>query len=90
LPTAHLFVTQHGRDQLHANWPDLYKPEEEATQPAEELLLLRQGGDYGWPECYAKPKRDLEPVTDRFVLREWSLVIEDDRAAQTQYCSLAR
>jgi glucose/arabinose dehydrogenase/mono/diheme cytochrome c family protein len=49
---GHLFVTQHGRDQLHANWPDLYKPEEEATQPAEELLLLRQGGDYGWPECY--------------------------------------
>jgi glucose/arabinose dehydrogenase/mono/diheme cytochrome c family protein len=47
-----IFVTQHGRDQLHANWPDLYKPEEEATQPAEELLLLKQGGDYGWPKCY--------------------------------------
>jgi glucose/arabinose dehydrogenase/mono/diheme cytochrome c family protein len=50
--TGHIFVTQHGRDQLHANWPDLYKPEEEATLPAEELLLLKQGGDYGWPECY--------------------------------------
>jgi glucose/arabinose dehydrogenase/mono/diheme cytochrome c family protein len=49
---GHVFVTQHGRDQLHANWPALYKPEEEATQPAEELLLLSQGGDYGWPECY--------------------------------------
>jgi mono/diheme cytochrome c family protein len=47
-----LFVTQHGRDQLHANWPDLYKPEEEATLPAEELLLLKRGGDYGWPQCY--------------------------------------
>jgi glucose/arabinose dehydrogenase/mono/diheme cytochrome c family protein len=47
-----LFVTQHGRDQLHANWPDLYKPFEEATQPAEELLPLKPGGDYGWPECY--------------------------------------
>jgi glucose/arabinose dehydrogenase/mono/diheme cytochrome c family protein len=48
-----IFVTQHGRDQLHANWPDLYKPEEEATLPAEELLLLlRQGSDYGWPKCY--------------------------------------
>jgi len=47
-----VFVTQHGRDQLHANWPDLYKPEEEATLPAEELMLLRFGGDYGWPECY--------------------------------------
>jgi glucose/arabinose dehydrogenase/mono/diheme cytochrome c family protein len=47
-----IFVTQHGRDQLHSNWPDLYKPEQEATLPAEELLLLKQGGDYGWPECY--------------------------------------
>lgn len=47
-----LFVTQQGRDQLHANWPKLYKPTDEATQPAEELLLLKQGGDYGWPECY--------------------------------------
>jgi glucose/arabinose dehydrogenase/mono/diheme cytochrome c family protein len=47
-----IFVTQHGRDQLHANWPELYKPEEEATLPAEELLLLKQGADYGWPECY--------------------------------------
>jgi glucose/arabinose dehydrogenase/mono/diheme cytochrome c family protein len=48
----HILVTQHGRGQLHANWPERYKPEEEATQPAEELLLLRRGGDYGWPECY--------------------------------------
>jgi glucose/arabinose dehydrogenase/mono/diheme cytochrome c family protein len=50
-----LYVTQHGRDQLHSNWPDRYKPEEEATLPAEELLLLKSGGDYGWPECYYDP-----------------------------------
>jgi len=47
-----LFGRQHGRDQLHANWPKLYKPDQEATLPAEEVLLLKQGGDYGWPECY--------------------------------------
>ncbi|HKV26171.1 MAG TPA: c-type cytochrome [Candidatus Acidoferrum sp.] len=47
-----LFVTQHGRDQLHANWPEFYKPEQEATLPSEEVMLLKQGGDYGWPECY--------------------------------------
>jgi glucose/arabinose dehydrogenase/mono/diheme cytochrome c family protein len=47
-----IFVTQHGRDQLHANWPNLYKPQEEATLPAEELLHLIPGGDYGWPQCY--------------------------------------
>jgi len=50
--SGRVFVTQHGRDQLHANWPDLYKADQEATLPAEELLLLKSKGDYGWPECY--------------------------------------
>ncbi len=50
-----VYVTQHGRDQLHANWPALYKSTQEATLPSEEVLLLKQGGDYGWPECYYDP-----------------------------------
>jgi len=52
-----VYATQHGRDQLRANWPDLYRPEEEATLPAEELLLLSQDADFGWPECYYDPMR---------------------------------
>jgi glucose/arabinose dehydrogenase/mono/diheme cytochrome c family protein len=62
--SGRIFVTQHGRDQLHSNWPELYKPEEEATLPAEELMLLKSGGDYGWPECYydgAQKKLVLAP-----------------------------
>jgi glucose/arabinose dehydrogenase/mono/diheme cytochrome c family protein len=51
-PSGRIFATQHGRDQLYTNWPEFYKPEQEATLPAEELLLLKQNGDYGWPECY--------------------------------------
>jgi len=54
-PSGRIFVTQHGRDQLHANWPNLYKPDQEATLPSEELLLLQAKGDYGWPECYHDP-----------------------------------
>jgi glucose/arabinose dehydrogenase/cytochrome c5 len=50
-----VFVTQHGRDQLHANWPELYKTDEEATLPSETVMLLKEGGDYGWPECYYDP-----------------------------------
>ncbi len=50
-----VYVTQHGRDQLYANWPALYNADEEATLPSEEVLLLKQGGDYGWPECYYDP-----------------------------------
>ncbi len=53
--SGQLFSTQHGRDELHTNWPDLYKPDQEATLPAEELLLVKAGGDYGWPECYYDP-----------------------------------
>ena len=52
---GNLFITQHGRDQLHSNWPALYTLEQEATLPAEEVMQLRKGGDYGWPECYYDP-----------------------------------
>lgn len=52
---GNVFVTQHGRDQLHANWPDLFQPDQEATLPAEELLRLKPNGDFGWPECYYDP-----------------------------------
>jgi glucose/arabinose dehydrogenase/mono/diheme cytochrome c family protein len=47
-----LFVTQHGRDQLYQDWPALYKPADGPQLPAEELVELKQGADYGWPECY--------------------------------------
>ncbi len=38
-----LFVTQHGRDQLHTNWPEFYKPDQEATLPAEEVVSAEAG-----------------------------------------------
>ncbi|WOJ90985.1 PQQ-dependent sugar dehydrogenase [Methylocapsa polymorpha] len=47
-----IYVTQHGRDQLAENWSKFYKPEQGANLPAEELLRLERGADYGWPECY--------------------------------------
>ncbi len=50
--SGRLYVTQHGRDQLSQNWPNLYTTRQGAYLPAEELLLLDQGADYGWPECY--------------------------------------
>jgi glucose/arabinose dehydrogenase/cytochrome c5 len=47
-----IFATQHGRDQLSQNWPKLYSTQVGADEPAEELVLIEQGADYGWPECY--------------------------------------
>jgi glucose/arabinose dehydrogenase/mono/diheme cytochrome c family protein len=51
--TGHgLYSTQHGRDQLGQNWPKLFTPEQGAILPAEELLRVVEGGNYGWPYCY--------------------------------------
>jgi glucose/arabinose dehydrogenase len=52
-----VFATQHGLDQLFQNWPKLYTSEQGSELPAEELVLLREGGDYGWPYCYYDGER---------------------------------
>jgi glucose/arabinose dehydrogenase len=51
-PHGQLYSTQHGRDQLSENWPELYTAQQGADLPAEELLKIQKGGDYGWPTCY--------------------------------------
>jgi glucose/arabinose dehydrogenase/mono/diheme cytochrome c family protein len=59
-----LFATQHGRDQLSQNFPKLYTPAQSAELPAEELVQLEKGADFGWPECYydgAQKKLVLAP-----------------------------
>ena len=59
-----LYVVQHGRDQLHELWPDIYSAEEGARLPAEEFLLVKENGEYGWPYCYydqIQEKRVLAP-----------------------------
>lgn len=45
-------ATQHGRDQLYQDWPRFYTAEQSADLPAEELMEITKGADYGWPECY--------------------------------------
>jgi len=60
-----VYATQHGRDQLPQNWPALYPdPIKGADLPSEELVLVKAGGDYGWPNCYydgAQKKLVLAP-----------------------------
>jgi len=59
-----IYSTQHGRDQLAENWPKLYTPVQGQNLPAEELVRLERGADYGWPECYfdsAQAKLVLAP-----------------------------
>ena len=47
-----LYFVMHGRDQLHDLFPDLYTVEQSAELPAEELHVVREGADYGWPYTY--------------------------------------
>lgn len=47
-----LYVVQHGRDQLHQFFPEMYDTKESAELPAEEFLLVTEGADFGWPYCY--------------------------------------
>lgn len=47
-----LYVVQHGRDQLHEYWPDIYNADMGARLPAEEFILVSENGEYGWPYCY--------------------------------------
>ncbi|MDQ3222283.1 MAG: PQQ-dependent sugar dehydrogenase [Gemmatimonadota bacterium] len=48
--TGALFAAVHGRDQLSDNWG--FSNEVGANNPAEELVRVVSGGDYGWPYCY--------------------------------------
>jgi glucose/arabinose dehydrogenase len=48
--TGKLFAAVHGRDQLGDNWG--FSAEANANNPAEELVQINQGDDFGWPYCY--------------------------------------
>ena len=48
-----LWTTQHGRDQLggpQGDWS--FDAKYNAENPAEELMQVSQGDDFGWPYCY--------------------------------------
>lgn len=47
-----VYLVQHGRDQLHEFWPDLFTVEESAELPGEELHRVHEGANLGWPYTY--------------------------------------
>jgi glucose/arabinose dehydrogenase len=47
-----LFAVVHGRDQLSENWPKLYTVAQQNELPAEILVRVSDGADFGWPSCY--------------------------------------
>lgn len=61
-----LYAMQHGRDQLHQFWPDLFTEEESAEMPAEEMLKVNEGDDFGWPYCYYDWKKDQKLLNPEY------------------------
>ncbi|NND09452.1 MAG: hypothetical protein HKN87_24015, partial [Saprospiraceae bacterium] len=62
--TQSLYAMQHGRDDLHRFWPDLFTEEQNVELPSEEFLQVSEGDDFGWPYCYydhMQQKRFLNP-----------------------------
>ena len=61
-----LYVVQHGRDQLHENWPEFYSSKDGARLPAEEFILVQDSGEYGWPYCYYDPVQDKRVLAPEY------------------------
>lgn len=47
-----LYAVQHGRDQLFQNWGKYFNERASAENPAEELIRVTEGDDFGWPYCF--------------------------------------
>lgn len=47
-----LFVMQHGRDQLHDIFPEMYTIKQSALTPAECMFAIKKDDNAGWPYLY--------------------------------------
>jgi glucose/arabinose dehydrogenase/mono/diheme cytochrome c family protein len=61
-----LFALQHGRDDLHRYWPDLFTEEENLELPSEIFFDLEKGDDMGWPYCYYDHIRGLKLLNPEY------------------------
>lgn len=61
-----LYAMQHGRDNLHMLWPDRFTPWQNAILPAEELLVINEGDDYGWPYTYFDQDKGANMVAPEY------------------------
>lgn len=64
--TEQLYGVQMGRDQLDSLWPDRYTSEDNEHLPAEVLLVVKQGQDYGWPYCYYDDQKQANVLNPEY------------------------
>lgn len=61
-----LYAVQHGRDQLHSLWPELFTAEENAERVAEEMFRVNDGDNFGWPYCYYDPIQEVKVLSPEY------------------------
>ena len=61
-----LYALQHGRDQLHQLWGDIYDEAAGVELPGEEFLRVRDGDDFGWPYCYFNQQVDEKKLAPEY------------------------
>jgi glucose/arabinose dehydrogenase/cytochrome c553 len=60
------FVVQMGRDNLSTVDPEHYTDEDNAEKPSEDMYLLKEGADFGWPYTYYDPIQKARMVAPEF------------------------
>jgi glucose/arabinose dehydrogenase/cytochrome c5 len=66
-PVSHaFFVVQMGRDNLSTVDPAHYNDEDNAEKPSEDMFVLREGGNYGWPFTYYDPVQKARMVAPEY------------------------
>jgi mono/diheme cytochrome c family protein len=61
-----LYALQHGRDDLHRFWPELFTEQQNVDLPAEEFLMVEEGDDFGWPYCYWDPFKNQKLLNPEY------------------------
>jgi glucose/arabinose dehydrogenase len=64
--TNSLFVMQHGRDQLHSIFPEMYTDKDNAELPAECMYELQKGSNAGWPYIYYDPLQNKKMLAPEY------------------------
>jgi len=62
--TGVLWAAVHGRDQLGDNWG--FSDQANAENPAEELVRVEEGDDFGWPYCYYSTQYDKKVLAPEY------------------------
>jgi glucose/arabinose dehydrogenase len=61
-----LFVMQHGRDDLHNLWPEMFTERDNAEKPAECMYALKKGDNAGFPYIYYDPETNKKMVAPEY------------------------